>query len=123
MIVGSELLKIEREQMLLNSHIHKLNIKDQKLASKNLKYKQARIYHKLSMFKQARKAYMLSIEIDSFFRDCSSILLSFIFCNLFTKKFKKCFCNFSDLCYSNDCVRKPIRYHWNIVNRPNATII
>jgi len=76
--VSVSIKQIEREQMLLNSHIHKLNIKDQKLASKNLKYKQARIYHKLSMFKQARKAYMLSIEIDSFFRDCSSILLSFI---------------------------------------------
>ena len=75
--VSVSIKQIEREQELLGQHILKLNEEDQFLARKNAIYKQARIYHKLGMYQNAREEYIRCIEIKKIKR---TILICILFC-------------------------------------------
>lgn len=63
--------QIEREQALVDKHINRLDFNDKKKAYKSLYYRQARVYHKLSLYQQARNRYRDSFSL----RNKKAILL------------------------------------------------
>lgn len=78
--VSVSIKQIERENELLNQHIYKVNAKDQKRALKNMSYKQARIYHKLGMMREARIKYLNSFYLNMCKRYISLIILYLMTC-------------------------------------------
>lgn len=78
--VSVSIKQIERENELLNQHIYKVSVKDQKRALKSMSYKQARIYHKLGMMKEARVKYINSCDLNKKRRHVSLIFLYLMTC-------------------------------------------
>lgn len=63
----------ERMEALLARHIHKLSKQDQAFAYKTLTYGKAQIFHRLSMFQEARALYIKSMSKYSFSRNIKVI--------------------------------------------------
>ena len=66
--------QVDRERKLVERHINKLELVQQRLAWKNMFYRQARIYHKLKLYPQARLNYQRALSI----RNPLSIILYII---------------------------------------------